>query len=64
VSEPIRDRAPAGLPQVIDGPRLTHLDGPAEAEACDHCGVRALSWRKCKLVCGNCAQVNKSCADL
>jgi hypothetical protein len=39
-------------------------DGPAVGEPCDYCGVEALSWRKCKLICANCKQINKSCADL
>jgi hypothetical protein len=49
---------------VTDGPRVVHVDGPAEDEACDRCGARRLSWRKCKLVCANCSHINKSCADL
>ncbi len=36
----------------------------AEREPCDYCGALALEWRKCKLICGNCHQINKSCADL
>lgn len=36
----------------------------AVGESCDYCGAEALTWRKCKLICGNCAQINKSCADL
>jgi len=47
-----------------DAPRIAHVDGPAEDEACDHCGERRLAWRKCKLICANCAHINKSCADL
>jgi hypothetical protein len=39
-------------------------DGPAAGETCDHCGATALVWRKCKLVCTNCRQIIKSCADL
>ncbi len=39
-------------------------DGPAVGETCDYCGSTRLSWRKCKLICGNCHQINKSCADL
>jgi len=31
---------------------------------CDYCGSDALEWRKCKLICNNCRQINKSCADL
>jgi len=40
------------------------VDGPAAGETCDYCGSDALWWRKCKLICGNCSQINKSCADL
>jgi hypothetical protein len=39
-------------------------DGPADGERCDYCGSDALWWRKCKLICENCRQINKSCADL
>jgi len=31
---------------------------------CDVCGIHALVWRRCKLVCENCGAINKSCADL
>jgi hypothetical protein len=33
---------------------------------CDHCGspATALKWVKCKLICQNCRQIVKSCADL
>ena len=34
------------------------------AETCDYCGSGKLEWRKCKLVCADCRQINKSCADL
>jgi hypothetical protein len=34
------------------------------AECCDYCGATTLEWRKCKLVCTSCHQINKSCADL
>jgi hypothetical protein len=39
---------------------------PAElsVEACDYCGASTLEWRKCKLICTSCKQINKSCADL
>jgi len=33
-------------------------------EGCDYCGSANLEWRKCKLVCTDCRQINKSCADL
>lgn len=45
-------------------PRDDQPDGPAPGETCDYCGSTALSWRKCKLICGACQQINKSCADL
>jgi hypothetical protein len=32
--------------------------------ACDYCGSGRLEWRKCKLICADCRQINKSCADL
>jgi len=35
-----------------------------DAECCDYCGSERLEWRKCKLVCNDCRQINKSCADL
>ena len=35
-----------------------------EPECCDYCGSTRLEWRKCKLVCAACRQINKSCADL
>ena len=44
--------------------RLPREDGPAHGVPCDYCGVEALAWRKCKLICGNCRNINKSCADL
>ena len=39
-------------------------DGDRDPASCDVCGVAALIWRKCKLVCENCGAVNKTCADL
>ena len=33
-------------------------------ESCDYCGATTLEWRKCKLICSTCRQINKSCADL
>ena len=35
-----------------------------DAECCDYCGSERLEWRKCKLVCNDCRQINKICADL
>lgn len=56
------ESGPTGHPTVGDGPPLG--DGPAVGETCDYCGSTALRWRKCKLICESCAQINKSCADL
>ena len=33
-------------------------------ERCDHCGSTNLTWRKCKQLCLDCGQINRSCADL
>lgn len=41
----------------------TAHDGAALA-SCDYCGSARLEWRKCKLICADCKQINKSCADL
>gem|GEM_PF-5558892 len=38
---------------------------PAELdEGCEICGSARTEWRKCKLVCLDCRQIVKSCADL
>jgi hypothetical protein len=48
------------LPGVIVEP-----DAAAESpECCDYCASVRLEWRKCKLICTDCKQINKSCADL
>jgi hypothetical protein len=36
----------------------------APLASCDYCGSARLEWRKCKLICADCRQINKSCADL
>jgi len=36
----------------------------AVATTCDYCGSANIVWRKCKLICDDCRQINKSCADL
>jgi hypothetical protein len=36
----------------------------AVQECCDYCESARLTWRKCKLICEQCGQINKSCADL
>ena len=51
---------------VIPIARVTD-DAPNDApspETCDYCGSPRLEWRKCKLICTDCRQINKSCADL
>ena len=40
------------------------VDAHRDAECCDYCGSPRLEWRKCKLICVACHQINKSCADL
>ena len=42
----------------------TRSDETPHADACDYCGSAQLEWRKCKLICADCRQINKSCADL
>jgi hypothetical protein len=54
--------AEGGTEAAEESPGLT--ERIAEREPCDYCGAVALEWRKCKLVCTNCHQINKSCADL
>jgi hypothetical protein len=51
---------------IIDTGRQAQNAPPtaAEVESCDYCGAVTLEWRKCKLLCTNCRQINKSCADL
>ncbi len=46
------------------GAREQQPDGPEVGALCEYCGFEALQWRKCKLICNNCKQINKSCADL
>lgn len=33
-------------------------------DVCDYCASPKIVWRKCKLICEQCGQINKSCADL
>ena len=51
---------------VIDTGRKAVFAEPTDPskDICDYCGMTTLEWRKCKLVCTNCRQINKSCADL
>lgn len=45
-------------------PADTRAPAGAPVESCDYCGAVTLEWRKCKLICTTCRQINKSCADL
>lgn len=43
-------------------PPGTHRLG--KVDVCDFCASPELEWVKCKLICRNCRQINKTCADL
>jgi hypothetical protein len=49
-------------PGVVIAPDAT--PATLAVERCDYCGSEKVEWRKCKLVCSDCRQINKSCADL
>jgi hypothetical protein len=55
-------------PFIRPGVAIDRAEGASEIaeprEQCDYCGAPTLEWRKCKLVCASCRQINKSCADL
>jgi hypothetical protein len=51
-------------PGVVIDSAVHQADAPLAAESCDYCGSARLEWRKCKLICVDCRQINKSCADL
>jgi hypothetical protein len=55
---------PFVLPGVLIAPSDNATHQAAVQESCDYCGSAELEWRKCKLVCAHCRQINKSCADL
>ena len=57
---------PFVLPGVVIAPAPSTDDArvAAPAELCDYCASPRLEWRKCKLICADCRQINKSCADL
>lgn len=44
-------------------PPLPQPAGPGD-EGCEVCGSGNTYWRNCKLVCRDCRQIVKSCADL
>jgi hypothetical protein len=46
-------------------PPLMPVEAPAsQPETCDLCGSESVEWRNCKLMCGNCRAIVRSCADL
>jgi hypothetical protein len=54
-------------PGLVIQPGSEAREGPCDcshAERCDFCGSEHVEWRKCKLICTDCRQINKSCADL
>ncbi|HEY3288329.1 MAG TPA: hypothetical protein VGJ96_14510 [Gemmatimonadaceae bacterium] len=55
-------RPPPATPP--DTPPRAARTSRAEDLPCDYCGGGPLRWRKCKLICDQCRQINKSCADL
>lgn len=62
---------PCWEPKRPDGLRAAVMTGEspreyqaAAADSCDYCGSPKIVWRKCKLICEECRQINKSCADL
>lgn len=48
----------------VQPPGTPSAAGGADTETCDICGSADVRWVKCKLVCGNCRAIVKSCADL
>ena len=61
---------PDSTTSAIDGNTFGETEQETQAcdapsvDSCDYCGSARLEWRKCKLVCADCRQINKSCADL
>jgi hypothetical protein len=47
-----------------DPPREYQTAIATDADVCDYCASPRIVWRKCKLICEQCGQINKSCADL
>lgn len=59
--------APAGPEPAVPARKVLPPEVPATEAGdgpCDVCGSDRVEWRKCKLVCLNCRQIVKSCADL
>ena len=63
-ADPSSGVEPSATPVPATTPEPLVSDGAADGETCDYCGSTTLEWRKCKLICTSCAQINKSCADL
>jgi hypothetical protein len=57
-------RPPTSLSATSVGPEGPREYQAAVTEVCDYCASPKLVWRKCKLICESCRQINKSCADL
>ncbi len=55
-------------PEALTTPVVPAMPSPPSPEgldeSCDVCGSGRTEWRKCKLVCLDCRQIVKSCADL
>ena len=45
-------------------PPDTPADGAPPSETCDVCGSADLREIRCKVICGNCRTILRSCADL
>jgi hypothetical protein len=64
--EPKRPETLSGMsvhaPTAESGPPREYQ--AAVADVCDYCASPRIVWRRCKLICENCNQINKSCADL
>jgi hypothetical protein len=55
---------PEALPAPASVPAPPAMRAEGLDESCDVCGSARTEWRKCKLVCLDCRQIVKSCADL
>jgi hypothetical protein len=55
---------PQGLSATSAPPVEARQYQAAVQEVCDYCSSARITWRKCKLICEQCGQINKSCADL